>query len=60
MSVLVNNIVPSEALYQVEETTREDYFRLVDFCLKYKLYTIIKFSTAFSDNDLLYNSITLK
>lgn len=58
--VMVNNIVPGEAPYQVDETTKEDYFRLIDFCLKYKLYTIISFSTAFSDNDVLYNNSALK
>ena len=54
--VLVNDLVPNTPPYQVDDSTRADFFKLIDYCLKYRLYTVIAISTSFGDMDPLFTN----
>jgi endoglucanase len=58
--ILINNIIPDSAPYQVSQQTREDVFRLIDLCLKYRLYTVFAFSASFDNNDAFFTNEQLK
>jgi hypothetical protein len=59
--ILINDIIPDSRLpYQVSEQTREDVFRLIDLCLKYRLYTVFSFSASFDNNDNFFTNEQLK
>ena len=58
--ILVNNIVPDSYPYQVDEATKADLFKLIDYCLKYRLYTVLAFSASFGNHDNFFNNEQLK
>ena len=58
--ILINNIIPEVPPYQVSQQTREDVFRLIDLCLKYRLYTVFSFSASFENNDTFFSNEQFK
>jgi len=54
--ILINNLIPGSPSYQPEEQTKSDLFRLIDLCLKYRLYTVLSFSASFDNNDSFFSN----